>query len=73
MPNLTFHPDVFYEVKASYIWYQKKAEGLGVDFLDELENAYQAILDYPMPGRITTEDLSDICCQVFRSRLFINT
>ncbi len=31
------------EVKASYEWYQRQADGLGDDFLTELETAYQAI------------------------------
>jgi toxin ParE1/3/4 len=47
MPSLIFHPDVSYEIKESYLWYQEKAEGLGVNFLDELETAYQAILELP--------------------------
>ena len=47
MLKLTFHPDVFCEIKASYSWYQEKAEGLGKDFMNELELAYQAIIDFP--------------------------
>jgi plasmid stabilization system protein ParE len=47
MPRLIFHPDVSYKFRESYLWYQEKAEGLGVNFLDELETAYQAILELP--------------------------
>lgn len=47
MLNLIFHPDVSYEVRESYLWYQEQAEGLGANFLDELETAYQAILELP--------------------------
>ncbi|MCK5648656.1 MAG: type II toxin-antitoxin system RelE/ParE family toxin [Gammaproteobacteria bacterium] len=47
MPELKFHPDVAVEIKASYDWYQKKADGLGDDFLNELESAYQAISELP--------------------------
>jgi hypothetical protein len=43
MPEIIFHPDVALEVKASYRWYQGQAEGLGDDFLYELESACQAI------------------------------
>ena len=42
MPDLKFHPDVAVEIKASFDWYQKQADGLGDDFLNELESAYQA-------------------------------
>jgi len=45
--NLVFHPDVEIEVKASYEWYQNKADGLGEDLLSELELAYKAILELP--------------------------
>ena len=47
MPEIRFHPGVSSEIKASYLWYQKQAEGLGDDFLDELETAYQVILELP--------------------------
>jgi len=45
--DLVFHPDVALEIKASYNWYQEKAFGLGEDFLNELEPAYQAIIEFP--------------------------
>ena len=47
MFKLTFHPDVSNEVRASYNWYQEKSDGLGEDFVNELESAYQAILEFP--------------------------
>ena len=47
MLKLVFHPDVSHEVKASYNWYQEKAEGLGEDFMNELELAYRAIIEFP--------------------------
>jgi len=47
MPELRFHPEIASEVKASYLWYQEQANGLGDDFLDELESSYQAISELP--------------------------
>ena len=47
MLKLTFHPDVSNEIKVSYNWYQEKAEGLGEDFINELESAYRAIIEFP--------------------------
>ena len=44
---IQFHPDVSCEVKASYVWYQHQVEGLGDDFIYELESAYQAIIELP--------------------------
>ncbi len=47
MSKIIFHPDIGLEVKASYEWYQNQADGLGEDFLSELETAYQAISELP--------------------------
>ncbi len=47
MPKLLFHPDVAHEIKSSFYWYQQQAEGLGIDFLNELEVSYQAIKEMP--------------------------
>ena len=47
MPKLIFHPDVSSEIKASYKWYQVKVNGLGENFINELESAYQAIVEFP--------------------------
>ncbi len=47
MPKLVFHPDTALEIKASYEWYQNQAEGLGDDFLTELESAFDAIAELP--------------------------
>ena len=47
MPELRFHPDIESEVRASFFWYQGQANGLGDDFLNELESAYQAIEELP--------------------------
>ena len=47
MPKLIFHPEVKNEIKASYEWYQNQAEGLGDDFLAELESACKAIEELP--------------------------
>jgi len=47
MSKLFFHPDVSHEIKESYIWYQEMAEGLGDNFINELEAAYQTIIELP--------------------------
>lgn len=47
MPRIIFHPDIAREIKASYEWYQNQAEGLGDDFMAEVESAYEAIAELP--------------------------
>lgn len=41
MFKLVFHPHVSQEINVSYSWYQEKAVGLGDDFINELESAYE--------------------------------
>ena len=45
MLSLKFHPEVAGEIGASYRWYQEQAEGLGDDFLNEVESAYQVAVE----------------------------
>jgi len=47
MLKIVFHPDVITEIHASYTWYQNQAEGLGDDYLSELESAYETIASLP--------------------------
>ena len=47
MQNLRFHPDVATDIKNSYRWYEEQNAGLGEDFIEEVENSYQAIIDFP--------------------------
>ena len=47
MSQLIFHPDVATEIGASYAWYQEQANGLGDDYLAELEASFQAIIELP--------------------------
>ena len=45
MAEIIFHPDTAHEIKRSYEWYQNQAEGLGDDFIAELESAYETIAE----------------------------
>lgn len=44
---IVFRPDVAPEVDAVYAWYESEREGLGLEFLDELAQAYEAIAEFP--------------------------
>ncbi|MFK5984997.1 MAG: hypothetical protein QM479_06195 [Pseudomonadota bacterium] len=37
-------PEIAIDIKDSYEWYQNQADGLGDNFLGELESAYQMIV-----------------------------
>lgn len=47
MLHLKFHPAVAVEITRSFLWYEKQTQGLGDDFINELEAAYTAILQFP--------------------------
>ena len=47
MVSLVFHPDTAQEIENAYAWYQERAEGLGDDFIEELESAFAAIAALP--------------------------
>lgn len=48
MQNISFHPDIFYEVSSAYDWYEVRSSGLGEQFLTELEHAYNLIVITPL-------------------------
>ena len=47
MLGIEFHPDVVKEIKSSFQWYQNQADGLGEDYLSELESSFQTIQKLP--------------------------
>lgn len=44
---LVFHPEVKFEIKESYLWYESIKEGLGESLLHELESSYPIIQEAP--------------------------
>ena len=47
MPQLLFHPDTTVEIKSSFDWYQEQVKGLGYEFVQELEDAFNSIQALP--------------------------
>ncbi len=48
MFTLSSHPDVINEIQSSYDWYQLQVDGLGDDFITELESAFNTVLSIPL-------------------------
>lgn len=48
MDGILFHPNVRMDIVESYSFYESQSQGLGDDFIVELEQAYQAIIDLPV-------------------------
>lgn len=49
-----YHPEAARELTRSIEYYEKKSEGLGAEFLDEVEHAIARILAYPDYGTLLT-------------------
>lgn len=47
MYRLTFKPEVYYDIKTAYDWYETQRAGLGEDFLLTLEESYAKITRNP--------------------------
>jgi len=43
MKLISFHPDVEVDIEGSYSWYEKELQGLGLQFISELEQSFDAI------------------------------
>ena len=43
MKLISFHPDVEVDIEGSYSWYEKELQGLGLQFISELEQGFDAI------------------------------
>jgi hypothetical protein len=56
MSSLKFHPDIYLEVSEGYHWYESKSIGLGEDFLDELDSAFNLILELPDTWPVLSND-----------------
>lgn len=47
MLDIKFHPDIYLELSDGYNRYESKSEGLGEDFLFELDAAFSLIQNMP--------------------------
>ena len=54
--ELRFHPDIHYEVRDAYTWYESKSSGLGEAFMQELERAFSLIQALPDTWPVTEKD-----------------
>jgi mRNA-degrading endonuclease RelE of RelBE toxin-antitoxin system len=47
MFKVSVHPDVYAELEYSRVWYEERAENLGVEFLDEVDKAIETVRSEP--------------------------
>ncbi|CAN5268219.1 type II toxin-antitoxin system RelE/ParE family toxin [soil metagenome] len=50
-----YHPEAARELTRSIEYYEEKTEGLGAEFLDEVENAIAQVLTHPDSGTLLTD------------------
>ena len=51
MPKVTFHEEADSEMREAALYYEERAPGLGLAFLDEVEKTVQCILAHPVAYR----------------------
>ncbi|MGH7551811.1 MAG: type II toxin-antitoxin system RelE/ParE family toxin [Longimicrobiales bacterium] len=57
MKPLRIHPEAEAELQQAFEFYEQQAEGLGVDFLDEVERVWAAIRQLPESGSPADEGI----------------
>ncbi len=50
-----YHPDAVKELTDSIKYYEEKSEGLGAEFLDEVEDGIAQVLTHPDSGTLLTD------------------
>ena len=51
-----YHPDAARELIRSVEYYEERSDGLGAEFLDEIESVISQILTYPDSGTLVTAE-----------------
>jgi len=51
-----YHPEAAKELTSSIEYYEDKSEGLGEEFLDEVEAAISLLLSHPKTGTLITKE-----------------
>ena len=60
-----FHPDALFELEETARYYDEREAGLGIRFLDNVEEAITRILEAPTRRRIIEEDIRRCLTHVF--------
>lgn len=47
MLQIEIHPEVYNELEQAWSWYEDRARGLGIKFLDEVDRAINTIQQFP--------------------------
>jgi toxin ParE1/3/4 len=45
--NLSLQTEAIFEIKKAFMWYEEQKEGLGYEFLEEIEICYNNLRTYP--------------------------
>jgi len=61
-----YHPEAAKELTSSIEYYEDKSEGLGEEFLDDVEAAISLLLSHPKTGTLITKEDRRILLNRFR-------
>lgn len=60
-----YHPEAARELTGSIKYYEEKSDGLGAEFLDEVEQAIAQILSHPDSGTLLAGDVRRVLLNRF--------
>lgn len=65
MYQLIFHPEADDEFLESFNWYEEQKEGLGIQFMREIERAIKKIEANPLHYKFIRHDFHEILVDIF--------
>jgi len=65
-----FHPDVSEDIEGSFHWYEREQEGLGLQFVDEIEKSLDFFLCPLEPGHFSSMGSGGTFSQDFLFQLY---
>lgn len=63
--RLEFHPDALAEYRAAAAYYESRKPGLGIRFVEAIEDAIRRITESPVEWRVIDEDIRRCLTHVF--------
>lgn len=65
LTSISFHPDVYIELSRSFGWYESKAQGLGNQFISNIEVQLEVIKNFPDLGNKLPENFRSAPLKTF--------
>ena len=58
---LNVRPEAELDIATAFAWYESELSGLGVQFLEALDDAFEKIAEHPLTTQISREEFDENC------------